>query len=337
MPPTPISKAERLLDLVIALLNAPRHRTAAWIRAHVAGYDAAPTDDAFARMFERDKQELRDLGIPIETRPDGDGYRIMPGEFAMPPIELTAADRSVLAVASRLWDTTVLADAGPSALRKLRDAAGGDDGGDGDDDVEDGENHDDVPGVHARLRTAEPAFESVFDALRARRALRFDYRRAGEESTRNRTVEPWGLVSYRGWWYLVGRDRDRDAPRTFRLSRIVSDVRAFGKAGAVAVPADINAGSGRLQEFVRAAAEPEPRGHALLRLRAGRCAGLRREAATLADAPGPDGFDEVRLTFARVGDLARRVAAAGPDAVAVEPQELVDAVIRLLRGAKESR
>ena len=71
------AKAERLLNLVIALLNAPTFRTAAWIRQKVAGYADAPTEEAFLRTFERDKKELRELGIPLQTPPNGaDGYRI---------------------------------------------------------------------------------------------------------------------------------------------------------------------------------------------------------------------------------------------------------------------
>src|SRR5699024_11833927 len=115
----PIAKAERLLDLVIALLNSRYYRSAGWIRQRVAGYDDAPSDEAFSRMFERDKQELRDMGIPIQTQGSGDGYRIQPGEFALPEMSFSAAESAALAVASRLWETTVLGEAGSAAIRKL--------------------------------------------------------------------------------------------------------------------------------------------------------------------------------------------------------------------------
>ena len=104
------AKAERLLNLVIALVNSPRYRTALWIRDKVAGYADAPNDEAFFRTFERDKQELRELGIPLQTPPTGeDGYRIPPVDFALPAMTFTPAEAAALALAGRLWETTALA------------------------------------------------------------------------------------------------------------------------------------------------------------------------------------------------------------------------------------
>ncbi|HYN71956.1 MAG TPA: WYL domain-containing protein, partial [Nakamurella sp.] len=103
------AKAERLLNLVIALVNSPRYRSAAWIRDKVAGYADAPSDEAFFRTFERDKQELRELGIPLQTASTGeDGYRIPPVEFALPQLSFTPAETAALALAGRLWETTAL-------------------------------------------------------------------------------------------------------------------------------------------------------------------------------------------------------------------------------------
>ena len=62
-----ISKVERLMNLVIALLSTRTYITAERIRETVYGYSDSPSDEAFSRMFERDKNELRDLGIPLET------------------------------------------------------------------------------------------------------------------------------------------------------------------------------------------------------------------------------------------------------------------------------
>ena len=120
------AKAERLLNLVIALVNSPQYRSATWIRDKVAGYSDAPNDEAFFRTFERDKQELRELGIPVQTPPTGaDGYRIPPVDFALPAMSLTPAEAAALALAGRLWETTALASAGSGALRKIRDAVSG--------------------------------------------------------------------------------------------------------------------------------------------------------------------------------------------------------------------
>ena len=69
------------MNLVIALLSTRSYLSAEQIRANVTGYQDPPTDEAFSRMFERDKNELRDLGIPLETgrasmMDVNDGYRI---------------------------------------------------------------------------------------------------------------------------------------------------------------------------------------------------------------------------------------------------------------------
>jgi predicted DNA-binding transcriptional regulator YafY len=327
----PTSKAERLLDLVIALVNARYFRTAAWIRDNVAGYGDAVSDESFSRMFERDKQELRDMGVPIETQGGGDGYRIRPGDFQLPPMAFTPAEAAALAVASRLWETTLLGEAGSAAMRKLRDAAepaGAPPRADGGDHPPGAEPDRPVAGLQARVRTSEPAFGDLFAAIRSRRAVQFDYRTASAATPETRSLEPWGMVSYHGAWYVVGQDTVRDAPRTFRLSRITGPVKAVGRAGAVTVPADID-----LKERVVSSAEPAETRFALLKVRAGRGAGVRRGGTVLQPAAHPDGFDQVQVPMPSLWDAARRVAAQGPDAVVVDPPDLRDAVVGLLRGA----
>ncbi|MEO7127170.1 MAG: WYL domain-containing protein [Nakamurella sp.] len=331
----PTSKAERLMDLVIALVNTRYYRTASWIRDHVAGYGGAAdgetrgdADEAFARMFERDKQELRDLGIPIETQPGGDGYRIEPSAFALPPLSLTAAESAALAVAARLWDTTVLGDIGGAALRKVLDAAESVDA-DGSDapDAEPSW----TATVQARLRTPEPSFADLFGAVRARRAVRFDYRGVTDLGVVSRSVDPWGLVNFRGAWYLVGFDTDRQAKRTFRLSRIAGDVAAVGRAGAVKIPPDID-----LKQAVATAGDEAASSAALLRIRVGRAVGLRR----MADSSEPTStgeYDDVRVPMTSLTDLARRVAAHGADVIVVDPIELRTAVETIFRGVVAPR
>jgi hypothetical protein len=82
------------MNLVIALLSTRGYLTAERIRANVAGYAECRTDEAFSRMFERDKNELRDLGIPLETGRASsfdpiEGYRIKRDAYALPDIDLT--------------------------------------------------------------------------------------------------------------------------------------------------------------------------------------------------------------------------------------------------------
>jgi len=180
-------KTERLLNLVICLLATRRYLTVQQIRAAVPGYESG-SEEAFRRMFERDKEELRELGIPLETgshssaHDDEVGYRIARRDYA------------------RLWQSAPLAGATGSALLKLR-AAGVDAGP--------------APSVlEPRLAASEPAFPRCWEAVRDRRAVRFSYRASGRPAPEDREVEPWGVVSWRGRWYLVGYDRTRGARTT---------------------------------------------------------------------------------------------------------------------------
>jgi len=333
------AKAERLLNLVIALVNSPRYRSALWIRDKVAGYSDAPNDEAFFRTFERDKQELRDLGIPLQTPPAGeDGYRIPPVDFALPALSFTPAEAAALALAGRLWETTALATAGSGALRKIRDAVsseaaagelGGDPAGVG------GERQASPEIVAAtllqpRVRTADPAFAPIYAAVRARRAVTFDYRKDPTAPAEPRRLQPWGLVSFGGRWYVIGHDELRGERRTFRLSRIAGPVKHAGRAGAVRPPPGID-----LLAEVAASVEPPAERTATVRIRSGRAAGLRRAAIASQESRDPD-WDRVTLPLGHLWDTARRIAGQGPDVLVEEPADLVGATVHLLTGSRKA-
>jgi proteasome accessory factor B len=279
------AKAERLLNLVIALVNSPQFRSAAWIRDKVAGYSDAPNDEAFFRTFERDKQELRELGIPVQTPPAGsDGYRIPPVDFALPAVSLTPAEAAALALAGRLWETTALASAGSGALRKIRDAAGGKNSSAAVDGIGIGTNEVAAATLlQPRVRTGDPAFAPLYAAVRARRAVQFEYRKDPGTPAEPRRVQPWGLVSFRGRWYVIGYDEKRAEPRTFRLSRIAGPVKTVGRAGVVRPPAGVDL----LQQVADSVERPADR-TATVRIRSGRAAGLRRTAIGAQSTGNPD-------------------------------------------------
>lgn len=324
------AKAERLLNLVIALVNSPRFRTAAWIRTHVAGYADAPNDEAFFRTFERDKAELRRSGIALQTPPgDEDGYRIPPVDFALPPVSFTPAEAAALGLAGRLWETTALATAGSGALRKIRDAVSPSPGPSA------------GPAAPAlgeastllqpRVRTGDPAFTPLYDAIRGKRAVTFDYRKGTSPASaiESRSVQPWGLVSYRGRWYLVGHDADRDDQRTFRLSRIAGQVRAAGRITTFPPP-----GHDLLAEVARSVDVPAER-TAVVLIQPGRAAGLRRTAVRAEPDP-VDGWDRVQIPLGHLWDTARKIAGQGPDVLVESPPDLADAVVRLLSGVEKA-
>ena len=311
-------KTERLLNLVICLLHTRRFLSVQEIRAAVPGYEQ-DTEESFRRMFERDKEELRELGIPLETgtnshaHDDEPGYRIARRDYELPPISLEPDEAAALGLAARLWQSAPLAGATGTALLKLR-AAG-------------------VESVRApaalepRVGASEPSFESALRAVQDGRAVTFDYRASGVAAPQRRSVEPWGVVSWRGRWYLVGHDTDRGAERVFRLSRIVGTVHGVGEPGAVVPPegVDLRAMAGRM-------ATEQPRETARVSLRPEAGWELRREATASADDPDRDGWTVVDVGFSDPERLADRVTGLGADAVVLSPPAAREAVVRRLRG-----
>ncbi|MDP4507869.1 helix-turn-helix transcriptional regulator [Nonomuraea turcica] len=310
-------KTERLLNLVICLLATRRPLSAEQIRQAVPGYDR-DGDEAFQRMFERDKNELRELGIPIDVVrdpwEDEPGYRIERQSYELPEITLEPDEAAVLGLAAQVWQRASLAEAASGALLKLRAGGVATDQPVG------------TGALELRVDTRDPAFPALWDAVRDQRVVRFDYRGAGSESVRSRTVEPWGVVSRRGKWYLAGFDRDRQAPRAFRLSRITGQVAALGKAGAVQVPEGVD-----LRAMVGFPDEPMDERVAVVRVRQGACEGLRQLARAVH--PGIDGWDEAELAFSDPERLAGWMASLGADVEVVEPPDAREAVIRRLKGA----
>ena len=305
--------------LVICLLSTRSWLTKEQIRSAVPQYAECARDEAFDRMFERDKEDLRELGIPLVTGShsawfeDEQGYRIDRGAYALPDLAFTSEELAVLGLASRVWQQASLAGPAARALVKLK-ALG----------VETDEES--LVGVEPRVRAAEPAFEPLYAATRDRAPVTFSYRsRDGELTTRH--LEPWALTSRGGRWYVVGHDRDRQARRSFRLSRIEGGVRRIGPGSAYQVPDGVDPG-----ELVTPWHEPQDGRTAVLRVRAGRAVLLRQRALSTEPA-AMDGWDVVRVGVRDVVDLAHEVAGYGPDVVAIAPPDLRAVVVRVLAAA----
>src|SRR5258708_22208502 len=227
-------KTERLLGLAVCLLSTKRYLTAEQIRAAVPGYPEQ--DDLFKRMFERDKEDLRDLGVPLETglNPPFDedpGYRIRQQAYELPELRLEADEAAVLGLAARVWRRAELAGAAAGALLKLR-AAGIDAAG-----LDTSDERPAPQGIEPRLGTPEPAFGPLWEAVRDRRPVTFSYRAAGRSDPQRRELEPLGVGNRHGRWYVAGWDRGRNATRVFRLGRIAGPVKFCGPPGRVTLPA----------------------------------------------------------------------------------------------------
>jgi proteasome accessory factor B len=317
--PNASAKTERLLNLVICLLYTRKPLSKAKIRDAVPQYGTTASLEAFDRMFERDKDELRDLGIPLVTETgdalfdDEPGYRIDRREYALPEISFAADELAVLGLASRAWAQASLAGPAAQALRKLEAA---------------GVERDDASliGIEPRVRTAEPAFEAVKDAVLARSPVAFTYRTARSGDVTLRHVQPWGIASWHGRWYLTGFDTDRDAPRVFRLGRIEGKVATDGEASSYEVPADHQP-----KEMISTQAverDPQP---AVLRVRLGAGHSLRHRARAVLDLG--DTWSRVEVDFTDTEAFADEISSFGPDVVVQKPSELKQSVIRRLTGA----
>lgn len=313
----PAAKTERLLNLVLVLLYTRRPLAKAQIRGLVPQYGETASTEAFDRMFERDKDELRALGVPLVTEEidvlheDEPGYRIHQRDYALPDIEFEPDELAVLGLASRSWAQASMAGPAAQALRKLRAA---------------GVERDDAAliGIEPRLRTTEPAFDAVKDAVLSRTPITFGYRRPERAEAQVRTVQPWSLVQWHGRWYLAGHDLDRDDTRVFRLSRIDGSVRTAGRAGSFEVPDGFEA-----RVLVESSA---PRGDARaarLLVRPGAGHSLRRRATSTTETDG--GWSELTLDFHDVDGFAAEVTGHGDDVQVLEPAELAERVRSQLR------
>ena len=306
-------KTERILNLTICLLVSGRFVSKGQIREAVEAYHGL-SDAAFERTFERDKDELRALGVPIEVGnfealfDDEPGYRIRPSEFELPPIDLTADEAAVVGVAARVWQHASVAESTMSALSKLR-AAG----------IEPDTSQ--LASLEPSVQAQEPAFEPLWTAVLQRIRMSFTYRGGAK-----RTLEPWGLTSTKGRWYVIGRDIDRDAVRMFKLSRISDLPKRVSKPGAYQVPDDLD-----LRSLARSLAPAEPTASAVVAIRSGKAPALARRAEQLETATAgielPSGFAVYRVGYTEIRHLSEEIVRYAADVVVVQPLELRQAVI----------
>lgn len=315
-----IAKAERLMNLALCLLGTRRPLSKRELRGSIEAYLEAGSDEAFNRMFERDKDDLRELGLVIETveNLDGDtGYLARRDSNRLPPITLDAEEAAALGLAAKVWQQARLAGAASGALQKLR-AAG----------MPEAEGAYEVhSALEPRIPVHEAAFEPLMLACRDRRPVTFDYRKANAARPEQRQVEPWTLECWRGHWYLAGWDRERGAERVFRLSRIAGKVRSRAGAFTAEVPDVVT-----VRETVESWAGETATRTALIRLRVDSGYPLRARAISVRELG--DGWEELEIPYGH--GLDAWLVEFGPDVVVQEPADLrADVVDRLRAVAKD--
>jgi len=313
---------ERLLNLVVALMATDQGLTKDTILGSVSGYreqlDAGASKDALEKMFERDKENLRGLGVPIETigdrlEPDDlrqARYRVPTAEYALPEeITFTPAEIAVLNLAGTVWGHESLSAHARSGLRKIRSL---------------GITVDEpIIGYAPRISLREASFAPLQRAIEQGRVVTFPYLKPGEEHPRTRRLRPLALVEYEGRWHVYGIDVDAAAERTFLLARIVDDVKITRERFDPALRE--NAGEralGGLEDLAR-------RQTALLEVHPGTEAALRLHRRGTPEVQG------IRVPYVDVHIFADELASYGPEVRVVEPAALREQVLRRLRAALE--
>lgn len=313
-----ISAEERVTNLVVALMSSDFGLTKQQILSSVSGYrernEAGVTADALDKMFERDKDQLRSLGIPIETIGDFADpndlrearYRIPKSDYELPDdIQFTPEEVAVLQLAGSVWSAGSMSDDAQAGVRKIRAL-----GIDGDEPI---------IGLAPRLSAKQSSFAPLQDAIERGVAVQFDYLKPGDSAARRRELYPLALVEFESRWHVHGVDLDISEARTFLLSRIVSGVK-MTKRTLDDPPREGAAARARheLEELAQAnvaAVQITPGTEAALR--------LSRRATQRSD-----GFS---IPFVDLELFADELASYGPEVRVLSPEALRNAVIQRLR------
>lgn len=300
-------KSERLVNLTIALLATKRYLTKSEIFSTVAGYSGDP--EAKDRMFERDKDDLRSLGITIELGTfdplfeDEAGYRISPDTYALQLDQITPTQLALLSAAAQSWREAALSSPAQSGLRKLKSLGI-------ESDLES------ITNLAVTPPHTPEQLPEIIEAISERKRIRFEYLNE-ELSPTVRNIEPYRLSNSRGYWYLIGRDSDREEMRTFRLDRFASAVSITSSSQNFELIQD--------HQLHRSSS---PTNIATVKVRKGRGVALRA-AAELSDVDAE--WDLLTISYHSDDYLIRQVLWLGTDAEIISPTSLRSEIISRLQ------
>lgn len=301
-------RIERLINLIAALLEARRPLTAQDIRDTISGYDQL-THDAFRRAFERDKEALRSMGIPLDTVPADamtedrpDGYIISKSRYYLPELDLKTDELAALRIAAQaILGGATEAESGLLKLSIDSSAAP-------------------APGPRvvwgADLAAEQPVLGAFYSALLDRKPVLFAYQAAGAEVASTRRLHPYGLVHRRGHWYVVGRDPDNDGVRSFKLARVSGPVTRSD--GVYAIPSSFDAA-----EHVGGdawAIGPDPSDGTEVRFDASMRWWAEQNMRGLPTSEGPNGSLDVEVPVANLDALISWIIGFGPEVEILAPE-----------------
>jgi proteasome accessory factor B len=316
--PAQIPAEERLTNLVVALMATEIGLTKQQILENVSGYrqriEAGAKPDSLEKMFERDKDELRALGMPVETIGDPldpqdlreARYRIPQAEYDLPAdIEFTAAELAVLRLAGSVWSSESVSADAQSGVRKIRAL-----GIDGDEPI---------IGFAPRIAVRDAAFPALQEGIERNRVVLFEYLKPGDDAPTRRRVRPLAQVEYEARWHLFGIDLDAEDERTFLLSRIVGDVKVTGQTF------DSGLRDGAAERAMAGLAAVAASQQALLEITPG------TEAALRLSRRGAPAVQGILVPYVDKHIFADELTTYGPEVRVVEPADLREAVIERLR------
>jgi proteasome accessory factor B len=299
-----------MLNLLFVLLNSKTPLTREQIRERVPGY--GDSNDAFERMFERDKAALRDLAIPVETKPvdlfhdDVLGYRIDRSDWLMPEISLTVEERTYLSLAASAWQSAQLSTAAKQAVSSV-----------------DAREQNSVVSVPVSLAKGRRHISEILAAISNGKTVTFDYVGLNQSEVVRRSIDPWRALLHSGHWYLIGFDQEKGEVRTFRTDRIVGDVVETKNDVLEPMPKDFDLSS------VTANWESSENEAiiATVLVKPGRAASLRVLATTCVVG---DEWDELTIPYHHESQLVGLIASACDVTRVKSPKSLHDSVTRIV-------
>jgi proteasome accessory factor B len=306
-------KTERLVNLTIALLATKRYLTKSEIFRTVDGYEGTP--ESKERMFERDKDDLRNLGIVIEVGTfdplfeDESGYRIKPENYQFQLGELDSKDIALLSLAAEAWRGAALDSSALSALVKLH-AIG----------IE--TDAEAVPDLAPSIISKDVNLAVAISGITSRTVISFSYL-SEDLKEDSRAIEPYAVASRYGHWYLFGMDLDRKDLRSFRLDRIQGAIATKGRAGSYEIPQSFSVENHLLESRSQQRAE--------LYLRSGRALALRTRSTEISDGKAPLGWERVAIEYRDQERMAEEILWYAEDVVVLNPESLRRSIIQCLQ------
>jgi proteasome accessory factor B len=294
-------KTERLINLTLALLASKRFLTKSEIFSTVAGYSG--NTETMERMFERDKDELRNLGIKIEVGgidplfDDEQGYQIQEDRFQIDSNAFTQEDLLYLTMAANLWHGSALHDQSKAALLKIQSISG---------PIE----VDEVNSPVIRDNEDSTTLLVIFEAINNAAQLEFEYKGSV------RGVNPYGLYTRDGFWYLVAQEND--VIKTFKLVRISKSVTIVGKSNSFLKPKDFD-----VKEFLRSS-KPNTISHVVILVRKNQALALRKKYEVKEiDSE----WDRMEFEYLMVDELIESLLWFGSDVVVLSPKSIREKLI----------